>query len=455
MAAKRSARQIALEVLDRIEYHGAYANLEIQKALQGAVTKQDRAFITELVYGSVRMKLALKWVISQFVSIRWKKIDENIRLVLMLGVYQLLFMDKVPARAVCNEMVDLTKAISNKGAAGFVNGVLRNIVRNSHRISWPDKEKDPVKYLSVTYSHPQWIVEKWFERFGAADTEALCKYNNLPATLTARTNSLKTTISQVKSSLEMENVTVTQGKLLPEALHIKAQKRIDELETFKTGKFILQDESSMLPAKILCPEPGSFVIDGCAAPGGKTTQLAEIMGNSGKILACDIHQHKLRLVEINKERLGCHIVEERLMDARKLGDLFPNQVDYLLLDVPCSGLGVLSRRADARWRKSPDDILHMVELQWQIFTKASRCLKKNGVLVYSTCTIEREENENMINRFLAKFEDFKAVDITPYLPFTLTNADAETARNGYLQMLPQHYGVDGFFVAKIRRLGDC
>ncbi len=455
MVIKRSARQIALEVLDRIEYHGAYANLEIQKVLQGAVTKQDRAFITELVYGSVRMKLTLKWVISQFVSIRWKKIDENIRLVLMLGVYQLLFMDKVPARAVCNEMVDLTKAISNKGAAGFVNGVLRNIVRNYNRISWPDKEADPVKYLSITYSHPQWIIEKWLERFGTADTEALCKYNNLPATLTARTNTLKTTVSQVKSTLEMEHVTVTHGKLLPEALYIKPQKPINELDAFKTGKFILQDESSMLPARILCPEPGSFVIDGCAAPGGKTTQLAEIMGDSGKVLACDIHQHKLKLVEINKERLGCHIVEERLLDARKLGELFPNQVDYLLLDVPCSGLGVLSRRADARWRKSPDDILNMVELQWQILINASRCLKQDGVLVYSTCTIETDENENMINRFLTNFKDFRAVDITPYIPFALTNADAETARNGYLQMLPQHYGADGFFVAKIRRLGDC
>ncbi|MBO8167839.1 MAG: 16S rRNA (cytosine(967)-C(5))-methyltransferase RsmB [Thermoanaerobacteraceae bacterium] len=454
MVEHKSARQVAFEILERIEYHGAYANIAVNQALRGAVTKQDRAFITELVYGTVRMRLALKWVLEKFLVKPWHKLDPEIRLILMLGAYQLLYMDKVPARAAVNEMVNLAKKVSNRGAAGFVNGVLRNVIRNLDQISWPCKERDPVAYLSVVYSHPRWLVERWLERFGFEETEALCRYNNSPAPTTARVNTLKTTGAALIQQLAEEDVETSPGKLMPEAVVIKSEKPLAELAAYKQGMFTLQDESSMLPARVLAARPGSLVVDGCAAPGGKATHIAQLMNNEGRIIACDVHEHKISLIKQNKERLGCSIIQERMLDARELGRVYRQQVDYLLLDVPCTGLGVLSRRADARWRKNREDIKEMTRLQWEILTKAVPCLKPNGVLVYSTCTLTQEENEDMISAFLKQFPEFVMDDLTPYIPFKLLDKDITTARNGYLQLLPQHYGVDGFFVARIKRRGD-
>ncbi len=453
MITEKSAREIALETLRKIEYHGAYANLAANQAIQGAVTKLDRAFITELVYGTVRRRLTLRWVLEQFLARPWRKLDPDVRLILLLGTYQLLYMDKVPASAACNEMVNLTKKTGHRGTAGFVNGVLRNIARNINNINWPDRDKEPVEYLSVIHSHPRWLVERWVQRFGFAGTDKLCAYNNRPAPVTARINTLKTDRKGLEQKLRLEDVQFSPGTLMPEALTIKAGPPLDQLQSFKEGLFTLQDESSMLPARVLAPAPGSLVIDACAAPGGKTTHLAELMANRGKLIACDVHNHKLKLINSNKKRLGCTIVEEILLDARCLGEKYPQQADFLLLDVPCSGLGVLARRADARWRKRPEDIKKMAKLQWEILAGAARALKPGGVMVYSTCTVTREENQDLIRTFLDRFSRFEGEDITPYLPYPVQGEDGEAARAGYLQLLPQRHGVDGFFVARLKLRG--
>ncbi|WP_366921594.1 16S rRNA (cytosine(967)-C(5))-methyltransferase RsmB [Metallumcola ferriviriculae] len=451
MAKEKSPREIAFEVLKRIEHEGAYANLAVNQAVKGAVTKLDRAFITEIVYGTVRRRLTLQWHLEHYLSKPWKKLDPDVRLILLQGAYQLIYMNKVPASAACNEMVNLTKKLRYRSAAGFVNGVLRNVARGKKNLKWPDKSLDPIEYIAVVHSHPRWLVKRWIENFGVEETEKLCTYNNQPSPVTARVNTLKTDYDGLSTALKSESVQVLSSRMIPEALAIVSGPPLDKLRAFKEGLFTLQDESSMLPASVLAPAPGTMVIDGCAAPGGKTTHLAELMENRGRILACDVHNHKLKLIEANKNRLGISIVTEELLDARELGEKYAGQADFLLLDVPCSGLGVLSRRADARWRKLPGDIVKMASLQWEIITGACRALKPGGIMVYSTCTITKEENQWLIDKFVSEFPEFETEDITNLLPFTIKTEDVEDARLGRLQLLPQRHGVDGFFVARLRR----
>ena len=442
-------REIALKILYDINEKGAYSNISINKYLEGHELKDvDRAFITELVYGTVKWKLSLDWIIGQFSSIRLKKLSPWILNILRMGIYQLLYTDRIPVSAACNESVSLSKRYGHAASSGFVNAVLRNIARSRDKITYPDKQREPVKYLSVKYSHPEWMVRGWLDRFGRDFTESLLESNNRAPEMSIRVNTLKTRKEKLTEALTNAGLQVAGGKLAREALIIENPSSVSRLEAFREGMFQVQDESSMLVGRVLDPLPGAFVVDVCSAPGGKATHLAQLMNNEGTVLARDIHEHKLKLIDEAARRLGTSIVKAELFDASVLDVSMQDRADGVLVDAPCTGLGILRRKPDIKWARNSGDKSEIIALQTKILGNAARYVKPGGVLVYSTCTIEREENEDAVAKFLEENPDFRPEDITGVLPEGLKK---ETAEKGYIQLFPNVDGVDGFFISKMRK----
>lgn len=447
-----SAREIALQVLMAVEEKGAYANLALNKILNKyRPGKLDRAFATELAYGTLRSLNTLDWVLDQFIRQSLSSQTPAVRNILRMGVYQLLFMDRVPPSAACNEGAEMARKYAHAGAVKFVNGVLRNVSRRNKEIKFPRLEEHPAEHISLRYSHPLWMVERWLTEFGLEDTMALCRANNKPAPNTIRTNTLKITRAGLAKRLKSEGLVVTETIYAPEGLNIEGFLSVGSMDAFKEGLFQVQDESSMLAARAIMPEPGSYVIDACSAPGGKATHIAQLMENRGRILAVDIHSHKFALIKENSSRLGITIIDGLVKDSAELPEEYYNWAGFVLVDAPCSGLGVLRRRPDARWRKDPASIPAMVELQSGILEGASRCVKEGGVMVYSTCTITREENLGQVEGFLSRHPEFELEDLTSFLPLELDFAG--TLARGYLQILPHRHRMDGFFIARMRKKG--
>jgi 16S rRNA (cytosine967-C5)-methyltransferase len=448
-----SARGLALRVLIDVEQDGAFANLALNKVLEKhRPGKLDRAFATELAYGVLRSLNTLDWVLSQFVSQPLDRQTPAVRNILRLGVYQLMFMDRVPPAAACNEAAVLARQYGHQGVVRFVNGVLRNIARRLGDIKYPALDENPMKHIALKYSHPEWLVKRWLEEFGPEDTIAICRADNEPAPNTIRTNTLKISRDTLAEKLTRQELSVDKTLFAPEGLYIEGFLSLGSLDSFQEGLFQVQDESSMLAGRALMPLPGSFVIDACAAPGGKTTHLAQLMENRGRILAFDIHPHKLDLIKENCSRLGIGIVEAAIGDARELPAELHGRADFVLVDAPCSGLGVLRRRPDARWRKDPGEIPAIVQLQSQILDSASRCVKDGGVLLYSTCSIAREENLGQVESFLARNPWFALEELDKILPGGLDHKG--TLSRGYIQLYPGTHGMDGFFIARMRKKGS-
>lgn len=448
------ARNAALQVLLSVEKEGAYANLELQKlARTGKLSPQDTSLLTELVYGTLRRQGTLDWVIDQYSKVPVSRMNYIIRNIVRMGVYQLLYLDKVPPRAVCNEAVELAKSRGIRGLAGFVNGLLRTISRKKGEIAYPDPVEEPALFLSLKHSHPLWLVERWLERFGWEETTALCKANNEPPPVVLRCNTLKTTPEQLLKQLTKEGLVVHPSALVQEGVIVEKAAHLPELKSFQAGLFTVQDESSMIASLVLNPTPGSLVVDACSGPGGKTTHLAQLMKNEGRILAFDVHQHRLDLIEAACKRLGVTIVETVLLDARKLPEKIGERADYLLVDVPCSGLGVIRRRPELRWRVEPGDLPLHAQQQLEILGQAASCLKPGGKLVYSTCSTEPEENTGVVNSFLMEYTEFVPEDLSELLPFPLVDGrDQLNAKKGYLQLLPHRHGTDGFFLSCFRKV---
>lgn len=448
-----SARELALRILIAVEEEGAYANIALHRILEKyRPGKLDRAFTTELAYGTLRSLNTLDWILARFVKKPLESQTAAVRNILRLGVYQLIFMDRVPPSAACNEGAELARKHGHPGSVKFVNGVLRSVSRQCGEISYPTLLENPLEHISLRYSHPAWMVKRWLEEFGPEGTIALCRANNKPAPNTIRTNTLKITRSDLAERLKAEGLLVSETVYAPEGLKIEGFYSLGSLASFREGLFQVQDESSMLAGRALMPSPGSFVLDACSAPGGKTTHLAQLMENRGLILGVDIHPHKLSLIEENCLRLGIDIVQGRTGDARTLPEELYNLADFVLVDAPCSGLGVLKRRPDARWRKNPDELPALVKLQAEILEGASRCVRDGGVLVYSTCTLIREENAGQVENFLAGHPDFALEDLRAYLPGALDQEG--TLAGGQLQIYPHLHGMDGFFIARMRKKGS-
>jgi 16S rRNA (cytosine967-C5)-methyltransferase len=411
---------------------GAYANLALDQYLDetgDVLDPRDRAFLTELVYGTVKYRLKLDWAIDHMLT-GGARLEVGPRILLRTAFYQLFYMDRVPPRAVVNETVNLAKKRFHSGVAALTNGVLRSYLRQPERVLWPDRG-DTARYLSVMYSHPQWMLERWVRRYGADDAQSLCEFNNRPAELWIRVNTLRCEPGELIRRLESEGCRAVSSEVLPEALELKLGSPISQLGSYRDGWFAIQDLSSMLAARALAPEPGERVLDLCAAPGGKTGHLAQLMENRGDILAMDVHPHRVGLIRGAMERLGVACVECRRGDGTEISPEELGVFDRILLDAPCSGLGVLRRRADARWRRKESDIQALAGLQRKLLRRALDCLKPGGRLIYSTCTLEPEENIRLAEAVSRE------------------RADAGLVR-APVQYLPFKDGMEGFFLAEFR-----
>ncbi|MDK2821093.1 MAG: rRNA (cytosine967-C5)-methyltransferase [Clostridia bacterium] len=446
-----SPREAALQVIYQVTEQKAFASLALNEVLNSSkLESRDRNLATELAYSTIKAWNTIDWVLDLFVRGSIKKLPAWIRSILRLGASQLLYIERIPSRASIYETVELAKKYGHRGTVSLVNGVLRNIARNIDNLPYPDVNRDPVGYLSLRYYHPRWLVSKWLEQFGLKETEELLRINNEPAPMVIRTNTLKISVPSLIKRLQEENVTVRPVRFAPEGMEVEGLGTVNESSSFQEGLFYIQDEGSQVVSHALKPEPGSVVIDASAAPGGKTTHIAQLMGNKGTILSCDVHENRLKLIDENCRRLGVNCVKTKMVDARQLGNFFPEIADYLLIDAPCSGLGVLRRRPDARWHKEETQIEELSSLQLEIMLGAKQVLKPGGVMVYSTCSIAPEENQEVINKFLDTAEDFFLDSLEDFLP-VIPEDLKPSAKQGWVQLLPQCHGTDGFFIARLKK----
>ncbi|NLO25488.1 MAG: 16S rRNA (cytosine(967)-C(5))-methyltransferase RsmB [Clostridiales bacterium] len=447
---KKSAREIALNIIQRTIRQEAYPNILLDSALSGEhISPEDRALVTRLVYGVLENKLYLDWVIQRYSRLKENKISPPVNNILRLSVFQLLFLDRVPSFAVVNEGVELTKKYAGKRASGFVNGMLRSIIRNPGKTQPPPRDKNLALYISVKYSHPKWMVEDWIKRFGEGFTEDLCRANNQTPGTTLRVNTLKTDRAGLEEALKQQGITLRKGLYSDGAAMAEGGTGLFSGSAYREGLFYAQDESSMLAVEVLDPIPGQLVVDVCSAPGGKTTYAAQLMENRGRVVARDVNVGKLKLVEENCKRLGVTCVETEVFDAMKADPSFKGKADRVLVDAPCSGLGIIRRKPDIKWRKQREHYRTLAGMQGRILRNAANFLKPGGFLVYSTCTIMPEENQCVVEGFLRDNPGYRLCGFSMLLPESLAGEDA---KKGYLQLFPSIHGTDGFFISKIERI---
>jgi 16S rRNA (cytosine967-C5)-methyltransferase len=412
------------------------------------LTDLDKAFAREIVYGVLRWRGRLDWIISAYSRIKPSRMERAILAILRMGAYQILFMDRVPAPAAVDESVKLAKGLRKKEATAFVNGILRGIAEGRKEISYPDLRTDPIEYIAAFHSHPPWLVRRWVEQRGMEDTIALCQANNQFPPLTVRVNTLKGNREQVIQQLHDEGIEASPTPFSPVGLCIKAPPVLATWGPLQQGWLQVQDEAAQLVSLILAPKPGERILDVCAAPGGKTTHLAELMEDQGEICAVDISPTKLQLVQENCRRLGISIVKAMALDTTKPLPFLAGSFDACLVDAPCTGLGTLRRHPEGKWRIKEQDILRLQEMQGQILRQAAPLVKQGGVLVYSTCTLTQEENEGVIEAFLSEHPEFRLEDASGLLP---RGCERLVDAKGCLRTLPHCHGTDGFFAARMSR----
>lgn len=431
-----------------INENKAYSNIALNKYFSASELRDiDKAFITEIVYGTVKWKLFLDRVIASYSNIKMEKLSPWILNILRLGAYQLLKMSKVPQSAACNESVKLAGKYGHKASQGYVNAVLRSIARGGADAAIPERSKDLTGYLSVMYSYPKWLTQMYVDLFGAEAAESLLDAGNKTPETSVRTNTLRISRDKLIELLNEDGIEAVRGRYAEEAVTIKSHVSFAGLKAFREGLFQVQDESSMLPARVLAPEPGETVLDACSAPGGKTTHIAQLMNNKGTIIARDVHEHKLRLVNEAARRLGIDIIRTELTDAAVEAPKDAGVFDRVLLDAPCTGLGIIRRKPDIKWARETKEMKSISQLQRILIRNVSKAVKPGGVMVYSTCTILPSENADVVNEFVNANHEFELDDIKAYLPHAL----AKHSQNGMLQLYPDRDGIDGFFIARIRR----
>ncbi len=445
----KSIREQILDILMNSEKDESYIQLALKKALK-EIDPIDKNFVTEVVYGTIKHRIKLDYIIDTFSKTPVRKMKPLVRSNLRMAVYQIFYMDKVPDSAAINEAVKIMHNRKIKQLAGFVNANLRNIASNKSAISFPDPQKKPIEYLSVMYSIPIWIIQLWLKEYDFIDTEKICAALNKKAQVTIRINTLLTTKEKIIRELSDQGIIVQEGQLLEESLYLKNTSDISKISSYNKGMWIVQDESAMLVAHILNPKKGEIVLDMCSAPGGKTTHIAQLMKNEGKLIAFDIHPHKIDLIKQNARRMHLDIIEPRIEDATQYNPSFHEQFDKVLLDAPCLGLGIMKRKPDIRYSKKEEDLVAMTHLQKQMITNAYKYLKPGGILVYSTCSMTKEENQN-IALFAEKEFGMQFQDITPFLPEKLKEY---VENKGYIQIHPYMADTDGFFIASLKKRAD-
>lgn len=443
MSGSLVRRDAALDALLAVDTRSAFTALAVDAALRRRhLDARARSYVTETVFGVLRRRGTIDWMLSVCTNRPLESLHPVVRNILRLSAYEIIFMQSVPGPVACNEAVNLAKHRGQRRAAGFINAVCRAVLRRHEAADWPwpSPDADPAAALSVMTSHPRWLAARWIERFGIEEAWRLCEANNETPPLHVRTNTLKTTRDQLARLLATDGAEVEPGRWAPEALYVRGLGRLTDNAAFQAGLFAVQDEGAQLVARALAPLPGQRVIDLCAAPGGKTTHLAQLMENRGQIVAVDVHPGKLRLIEENVTRLGITIVQTLAADGRELpGRLEP--ADGVLLDAPCSGLGVLRRRPDLRWQQRDEALGALAGQQRELLEAAARLTRPGGVLVYSTCSTEPEETSAVVDAFLSDNPGF----VREEPPLHVDLADG-----GYL--FPHRHGTDGFFIARLRRV---
>jgi 16S rRNA (cytosine967-C5)-methyltransferase len=443
-----NARQLALTALRLILRRDLYADVALNQVLQATgkethqISASDRRLATELVYGITRRQRTLDSIILQFTRKPKTKLNPDLRLILHIGIYQICFLAQVPASAAVNTSVDLAKQNKLTGLAGFVNGVLRAVaIAQANRPIWQD-----LPDLGSKYSFPDWLIDLWLEEFGAVETVQLCDWFNRPLHIDLRVNRLVADSDRVLAAFAEAGVTATSIPNIPYAIRLEqGSGEITKLPGFAEGWWSVQDASAQLASLLLDPQPDEVAIDACAAPGGKTTHLAELMGDRGKIYALDRSASRLKRVTENCDRLKLTSITALAGDSREFSQ-FRNQADRVLLDAPCSGLGTLHRHADARWRQTAEEPYKLAQIQLEILTEAAQWVKRDGTMVYCTCTLHPAENEAVIDHFLSTHPDWAIVPPQP--PNPLTNF--LTPQN-WIKVLPHQQNMDGFFMAKLQR----
>ncbi len=446
--AKPTARDTALQVLTAVEQEGAYSNLLLNGALQkSGLSGADAGLATELVYGTISRLNTIDYFLEAFVAKGMAKLQPWVRNLLRLSFYQLYYLDRIPPHAAVNEAVNIAKRRGHQGISGMVNGVLRNVLRRKEELTLPEN-MPPVKRIALEHSHPDWLVARWVKQYGEETAEAICRANNEPPSVSVRVNRSRNSRDEMLQAMKGQDLEAVPSPMSQDGILVLSGGNMALTPWYREGLISVQDESSMLVGEAVNPEPGMTVLDCCAAPGGKTCHVAELMGGRGEVVANDIHPHKAKLIEDHAKRLGLGNIRTLSGDATKLTEVFaPATFDRVLLDAPCSGLGVIRRKPDLKWAKTPEDIAEISAVQRELLDTVSGLLKPGGVLVYSTCTIEKAENSEMVRWFLDRHPEFKLAEDEPE---SWRNLDEAKGRESIgLQILPQDAHSDGFYIARL------
>lgn len=439
---KKNIRNMALHTLLAIHRDGAYANVALQETIRKEqLGDLDRRFFTELVYGVLRRQNYLDAIITHLSGKPIRKLSSTVVDILRLGIYQLMYMDKVPASAAVNESVKLAKK-KTKGLDRFVNALLRNVERKWNEINIDHLSRTEGERISYIYNQPLWLVDLWTGQYGIEKTIDLCEWFNLEPRLVGRVNTLKIDVPTCIDQMIEAGWVVEQSPLIEDAIYIDRHVgMLQEAPWVREGMITFMDEASMAVSYVVDPKPGEKILDLCAAPGGKSIHMAHRMNNVGSITSGDIHGHKVELMKENAKRLGASIVEPKLQDGRHVSHLYGEEFDRVLVDAPCSGLGILQKKLDMRWRKEEGQLQDLPQLQYELLVEASKIVKPGGVLIYSTCTINQLENEGVVEKFLENHPNFHIEDASAYVPFQ--------TEGPMVTLWPPDYDMDGFFIARM------
>lgn len=439
-----NAREIAYKVLLDIEKNKNYSNMAINKHFKDVkLSNQDRGLATEIIYGVIENKYYIDYMIDKLSKVKTNKMEIYVKTLLRMGIYQIMFLNSISDYAAVNETVNLAKKKNSK-VSGFVNGILRNVIRQKETIG-EIKIKDDIDYLAVKYSYDKWMIRNWMIHFGKDFTKELLEANGQRPSIYLRTNTLKITRDELIEKLEQQNIKASKVHVVDEAIKVENLKDIENNTLYKEGLFTIQDISSMLVGKVMNPKENSLVLDVCSAPGGKTTHMATLMNNTGQVVSRDIYEHKLKLIKASCNRLNIANVDVQQFDGLSLDKDSIGKFDYVLADVPCSGLGIIRRKPEIKY-KEKEEFRDLPPIQKKILENASKYVKKGGTLIYSTCTIQDNENIDVINEFLQKNKNFLLT------PIDEVKVDLDNQEKGYMKIYPNVHEMDGFFISKLIRV---
>lgn len=444
------ARACAVKILCRCERTDSYLEKLIDAEIKNdRLNDFDKALLNEISHGVIRWMRRLDWFLNGFYRGNYEKCLPEVRNALRVALYQILFLNKIPYSAAVNEAVEFVKRIHGDKHAGVVNGLLRTIIRTLDNLVWPTREIDEVNYLGIVQSHPNWIVRRWIRRFGFEDAVKLCEENNRRPVMSLRVNTLKIKPSEFEAYLNERKIYFRKGLYSEGFFSTKTMSKLYTDEFFSKGYFSVQDESAGLVSLLVDPKKDELVLDVCAAPGGKSSHMSELMGNEGRIIAVEKYLSRVETMNRNIARLGIKNIKTIHDDvsepsSSELRELLIGKADKLLVDAPCSGFGVLSKKPDIKWKRELEDIYKLQKLQLELLENCIKYLKPGGVIVYSTCTTEPEENAEVADSFLRQHGEFEVESASEFLPETVVN------EKGYMELLPHIHKTDGAFAVRFR-----